>query len=122
MPDYVVHCQELLSPLGPVRVRRMFGGYGFYADDVFVALVADEQLFLKTDDTTRPSFEAAGSRPFTFEAAGQVTTMSYWQAPDDAMESPALMLPWARLAMAAALRSRAGRKKGGRGGQSSRSR
>jgi len=107
IPDYVVHCQELLSPLGPTRVKRMFGGFGLYADDLFVALLFSDQLYLKADATTRPQFEAAGCRPFTYEAQNHVTVLSFWTPPDDALESPALMLPWARLAMAAALRTRA---------------
>jgi DNA transformation protein len=106
IPDHVVHALELLGPLGPTRARRMFGGFGLYADDVFVALVFGEQLYLKADDTTRPTFEAAGCQPFVYEAAGQPVSIGYWSAPDDAMESPALMLPWARLAFAAALRAR----------------
>lgn len=107
MPDYVAHCQELFAPLGPVRVKRMFGGFGFYVDDVFIALVAGEQLYLKADDESRARFEAAGCTPFTYEAAGKRTALGYWSAPEDAVESPALMAPWARLAIAAALRSRA---------------
>jgi DNA transformation protein len=35
--------------------------------------------------------------------------MSYWTVPAEAMESPALMQPWARLAISAALRARAAR-------------
>jgi DNA transformation protein and related proteins len=38
---------------------------------------------------------------------GKRVTMSYWTAPPAAMESPAEMQPWARLALAAALRARA---------------
>jgi DNA transformation protein len=33
--------------------------------------------------------------------------MSYWTVPPEAMESPAEMLPWARLAQQAALAARA---------------
>lgn len=106
LPDAIQHCLELLAPLGPTRARRMFGGYGLYADDLFVALVLGEQLYLKTDTTSRPQFEAAGCRPFVYDAAGKSVTVSYWTAPDEAMESPALMTPWARLAFEAALRAR----------------
>ncbi|GLS92761.1 transcriptional regulator [Piscinibacter gummiphilus] len=106
MPDYIQHCLELLAPLGPTRARRMFGGFGLYADDLFVALVLGEQLYLKTDSTSRAQFEAAGCAPFVYDAAGKSVTVSYWTAPDEAMESPALMQPWARLAFEAALRAR----------------
>jgi DNA transformation protein len=33
-------------------------------------------------------------------------SMNYYSAPDDAMESPQLMAPWARLALEAALKAR----------------
>jgi DNA transformation protein and related proteins len=105
------HCVELLGALGSVRMRRMFGGHGFYVDDVFVALIAAERLYLKADDATRGRFEAAGCEPFAFETQGKLMTTSYYSAPDEAMESPALMQPWARLAMEAALRARAGKLK-----------
>ncbi len=103
----VAHCLELLSPLGAVRAKRMFGGHGVYVDELFVALIAFERLFLKVDDQSRASFEQAACRPFVYDGKGKPITMSYWTAPDDAMESPALMQPWARLAIAAALRARA---------------
>jgi DNA transformation protein and related proteins len=107
----VEHCIELLAPLGRVRTRRMFGGHGFYVDDVFVALIAFEQFFVKTDAASRPQFEAAGCRPFVFESAAKPPTVtSYFTVPAEAMESPALMQPWARLALQAALAARAAKK------------
>ena len=56
----VEHCTELLSPLGAVRSRRMFGGFGIYVDELFIAIIAFDRLFLKVNDETRPRFEAAG--------------------------------------------------------------
>jgi DNA transformation protein and related proteins len=104
--EFAAHCVELLSPLGPARSRRMFGGHGFYVDDLFIALAIADRLYLKADAQTRPRFEAAGCQPFVYDGAGKQVNVSYWTAPDDAMESPMLMLPWARLAMEAALRAR----------------
>jgi DNA transformation protein and related proteins len=103
----VDHCLELLAPLGTVRARRMFGGHGFYCDDLFFALIAMDRLFLKADPVTQPAFAAAGCEPFVYDGKGKSVTMSYWTAPPAAMESPAEMQPWARLALAAALRARA---------------
>lgn len=106
---FVEHCVELLAPHGAVRARGMFGGHGLYIDDLFVAIIAFEQLWLKIDAGTRPRFEAAGCRPFVYEGKGQAITMSYFTAPDDAIESSQAMGPWARLAIEAALRARAAR-------------
>ena len=111
VPEFVTHCLELLSALGTVRPKRMFGGHGLYVDERFIALIINDTLYLKTDDETRPRFEAAGSVPFDYATReGQRVVMAYWAAPQDAMESPALMLPWARLAMASALRAAASKR------------
>jgi DNA transformation protein len=107
-PDpFVAHCTELLGSLGPVRSRAMFGGYGFYADGMFVALIAFDRLYLKADEHTRERFAAAGGEPFVYAGKGKPVTMSYWTVPPEAMESPALMAPWARLALQAALAANA---------------
>jgi DNA transformation protein and related proteins len=108
MPDALVdHCLELLSPLGAVRAKRMFGGHGLYVDELFIALIAFERLYLKVDAQTQAAFEAAACEPFVYDGKGKLVTMSYWTVPAEAMESPALMQPWARQAIAAALRARA---------------
>jgi DNA transformation protein len=103
---FATYCAELLAPLGPVRVKAMFGGHGVYVDDLFVAIVVGETLYLKADAQTTPRFEAAGCPAFTYSARGKRTSMQYRAAPPEAMDSPALMRPWATLAMQAALRAR----------------
>jgi DNA transformation protein len=103
----VDHCLELLAPLGAVRAKRMFGGHGLYIDELFVALIAFERLYLKVDAQTQPAFVKAGCEPFVYDGKGKPVTMSYWTVPAEAMESPALMQPWARQAIEAALRAKA---------------
>ena len=107
LPPLVEHCLELFAPLGAVRPKSMFGGWGFYLDELFFALIADEILFLKVDGDTEPAFRDAGSFPFTFTYKdGRSVTMAYWSAPEEAMESPPMMRDWARLALGAALRAK----------------
>lgn len=108
--EFVAHCLELLAPLGAARSRHMFGGHGLYVDDLFVALIVFDRLYLKADAQTRPRFEAAGSQPFVYDGQGKAVTVSYFTAPEDAMESPAYMQPWGRLALEAALRAKAAKK------------
>ena len=109
--DFTEYAVELLSAAGRVAARRMFGGYGLYCDGVVFALIADDVLYLKADAVNRAELERAGSEPFSYEAKGRRTIMSYWRAPDEAMESRELMAPWARNALAAALRTKAARPK-----------
>jgi DNA transformation protein and related proteins len=103
---FATYCAELLASAGAVRSTRMFGGYGLYVDDVFVAILQGENLYLKVDDQTRPAFEAAGCQPFEYVIRGKLQALGFWSVPAEAMDSPALMRPWARLALEAALRAR----------------
>ncbi len=104
--ELLAHALELLAPLGPLRSRRMFGGWGLYVEDLFVAIIAFDQLFLKADELSMPRFEAAGCRRFEYERDGKVAGLRYFCPPEEALESPALMRPWAQLALEAALRAR----------------
>jgi DNA transformation protein len=85
----------------------MFGGWGLYVDDLFVAIIAFDRLYLKAGADTRAAFAAAGCEPFVYDAKGQQVSLGYWTAPAEALESPALMQPWARRALQAALSARA---------------
>lgn len=104
--EFASYCVELLGSLGGARSRRMFGGHGIYVDDLFVALIIGERLYLKADGESRAQFEAAGCQPFIYDGKDKPVTVSYYTAPDEAMESRELMQPWARLAVEAALRAR----------------
>ncbi len=103
---FVLHACELLSCLGAVKVVRMFGGYGLSVDGMNLALIAWDTLYLKTNAETEPQWRAAGGQAFVYEAKGKPMKLNYHTAPDEALESPALMVPWARLALQAAVAAR----------------
>lgn len=86
----------------------MFGGHGIYVDDLFVALILNEQLYLKADEHNQARFEAAGCSRFEYTTAdGRQGHLRYYTVPTEALESVAEMQPWAREAMASALRAKA---------------
>jgi DNA transformation protein len=105
--DFVDYVMELLGPFGTVGARRMFGGHGVYLDGLMFALVSEDALYLKADEMNRVEFEQAGCEIFGYARKGKRATLGFFRAPEDAMESPELMLPWARTAYAAALRTNA---------------
>lgn len=111
--EYAVFVSDLFAGLGAVELRRMFGGHGLYHGGIIIGLVIGDELFLKTDEQTRPQFQAGGGTPFVYAGKGKPIVTSYWSPPAEALESAQDMLPWARLAHAAALRS-AARKPAGR--------
>jgi DNA transformation protein and related proteins len=101
---YIEYLHELLNPLGKITSKKMFGGHGIYCNGLMMGLVADEVLYVKVDEESKPFFIAAGCEPFIYEAKSKKVAMSYWTVPDEAMESEEQMLPWAKHAYAAALR------------------
>ena len=119
--EIALYCCELLSTVGPCVARRMFGAYGISTEGLTLAILADlgsgERLWLKADEASRPAFEAAGCERFVYQAKGKPMSMNYYSAPDEAMESPQVMAPWARLALEAALRTRQAKPIGSRGRQ-----
>lgn len=101
---FIEFLRELLEPLGVASARRMFGGHGIYCDGLFIGIVVDGRLYLKVDGGTEQAFTRAGSAPFVYESKGEPVRMSYWSVPEEALDSPEQMRPWAKLAIGAALR------------------
>jgi len=92
----------------------MFGGVGIYAGQLFFALLADDTLYFKVDDSNRPDFERLGMGPFQpYGEGGEV--MQYYQVPADLLEDLEALRPWADKAIAVAAH-KVKRKRRGRGG------
>jgi DNA transformation protein len=99
---------DLFAGLGPVAMKRMFGGKGIYFDGLIVALEVDGEILLKADKVTAPEFEAAGCRQWVYDGhKGRApTAMPYWSIPDSALDDPEEMGSWARKAYEASRRSK----------------
>jgi DNA transformation protein len=103
--DLIEQLQDVLAPLGPVVVKRMFGGAGLFLDGLMFALVSDDALYFKVDGDNRGRFEVEGMAPFSYaKSGGRTAVMSYWQAPERLLDEPDEMLAFARDAVGAARR------------------
>ena len=91
--DYVA--QDLLAGLPGVRARAMFGGYGIYQNDVMFAIIVDDTLYFKVDDSNRKDYEKLGSKPFVYKSRGKRVTMSYWEVPAEVMDDREEIVRWA---------------------------
>lgn len=104
--------EEMLVPLGPVMIKRMFGSYGIFLDGVMFGLVSGEQFYFKTDEGSRAAFEAEGLGPFTYtKKGGPAVLTSYWQAPERLLDEPDELVDWARTAYSAAMAARSAKQK-----------
>jgi DNA transformation protein and related proteins len=97
--------EDLFQPVIAVKLRRMFGGHGIYADGVMFGLEADGVVYLKADAECEPAFRAANSEPFTYEGANRLVSLGYWRLPEDAFEDPETLAGWVGLARGAARRA-----------------
>ena len=98
--DFVL---EQLATAGRVTPRAMFGGVGLYLDGLFIALIDDDALYFKADESTRKRYEVAGSKPFCPYPDHPDKPMGYWQVPAEVLAA------WAREAMGVALAKRSAR-------------
>lgn len=104
-PAYREFVLEQLGRVLPVTARAMFGGVGVYSEGLFFALIDDDVLYLKVDDTNRPDFEAAGTGPFR-PYGDDSHVMQYYELPADLLEDPDRLVPWVEKALAVARRKR----------------
>lgn len=102
--EYRAYVLDLFSGLGPVAIKRMFGGAGIYLEDAcFAILLGGEQIMMRGDATLGPRYEDAGSVQWVYEnqRRGPVA-MPYWSLPDAAQDDPEEAVAWARLSLAPA--------------------
>jgi DNA transformation protein len=102
--EYRRRVEELLSAAVPIRTKAMFGGVGIYSGDLFFALIAEDKLYLKVDDTNRSDFETAGMGPFyPFDSP---KPMGYWELPQGVLQDGEELKVWVDKALGVAARKR----------------
>ena len=103
--EYQDYVTEQLATVGYIVCKRMFGGVGLYADGIFFALLADDVLYLKVDDTNRQDFEQAGMDAFR-PYPDKTRSMQYFEVPVDVLEDAEELYNWARKSITVALNAK----------------
>ncbi|NNL13130.1 MAG: TfoX/Sxy family protein [Acidimicrobiia bacterium] len=79
---------DALASLGDVTSKKMFGGYGIFGDGVMFALIDSAGIpHLRTDESTTPQFEDAGSVKHS--------RMPYWSIPEAVLSDDEQLTEWA---------------------------
>jgi DNA transformation protein and related proteins len=106
--EFIDWLEEQLAPLGRVRVRRMFGSQGLYLDGLFIGIVHEDTLYLKSAKEARPELAKAGAEPFRYSTKdGHERELGLMAPPAAVLEDQDSLLAWVRQAMDAALQARA---------------
>ena len=82
----------------------MFGGYGIFHQGLMFALMADDVLYFKVDETNREMYEKAGSSKFPHG-------ISYWEVPTEVFEETAKLYEWAEISIGIAQAKAKAKKK-----------
>jgi DNA transformation protein len=112
--DYLAYVLDQFAPFAKLTSRRMFGGMGLYWDEFFVGLIDDDVLYLKVDDSNRSDYLARNCR--AFQPTPDMTSMNYYQVPEDVLEDSDTLKNWARKSHAIAAQQalmKASKKKAG---------
>ncbi len=100
---YIDYLLDQLNGLGDIGVRKMFGGAGLYLNGVFFAIVADDLLYFKVDDSNLHDYLSAGMMKFH--------SLRYYEVPAEVVEDREALAEWAEKAVDVAVRKLAARKK-----------
>ena len=100
LDEYAAHLLDLLQPIGPVQTARFFGGIALKLHGRQFGMAMNGRLYFVVDDRTRPGYEQAGSKPFSYVTKkARVDVRRYFEVPDNVQEDPLALLAWARDAL-----------------------
>ena len=101
--DQIQYIKEQLAGFGEVRSKRMFGGVGFFHQDIMFAMISGDGAFrMRADELNRKDYEEQGMEIFSMSKG----TLPYWEVPETVASDPEELAVWARKAFDAALRNK----------------
>jgi len=95
--DYKEYILECLETTGNITHRKMFGAVGIYVNGFFCAIIDDNILYFKVDDSNRDDFEKQEMKPF--QPMPNEKPMSYYEVPADVLEDDSLLIEWVNKAV-----------------------
>ena len=108
---YLTWVLDQLAPVPGITWKRMFGGVALYAGGAIFAVMDDDQMFFRVDDTTRPRYLAAGARPWEPMPGRERPSQGYFEVPAELLDDREAVVEWAREAIETADRVAGSRKR-----------
>ena len=90
--QYLELVLDKLAPLGAVTGRSMFGGFGVFHEGRMFALISDDTLYLKADESN--------IEDFTRRECPRFKRMPYYRVPEDVFEDDRELVRWAERSVA----------------------
>lgn len=93
--SYLAFVLEQLAGVPRIVTKRMFGGVGIYSDETFFAVIDNDTLFFKVDETLGKRYRDKGMPPF-MPIPGAKPMAGYYQVPPDVLEDGRMLVKWAK--------------------------
>jgi DNA transformation protein and related proteins len=90
--DYLM--SDVFKDIDGITSRRMFGGYGFYKDGIFFAILYTDQLHFKVGESNIKDFKKYNSRPLKYKKKDKEVTLSFWEVPPEILEDREAISKW----------------------------
>lgn len=98
--EYAEFIADILAPMGPVTMERMFSGQGFRLDGIHFAMLLRGTLFLRVDEALATEMDLAGAKPFRYSTSVRTVTVdSYRGVPEEMLDEPDQVVEWAKRAV-----------------------
>ena len=96
--SFLAFVLEQLDAVPGVVTKRMFGGIGIYSDGTFFAVIDNDTLFFKVDETLAKRYRDKGMPPFAPIPGAKPPkgTPGYYQVPPDVLEDARSLAKWAK--------------------------
>ncbi|MEZ5046508.1 MAG: TfoX/Sxy family protein [Chitinophagaceae bacterium] len=95
--DYIKYITEQLSGVSPFETKKMFGGIGFFKDDVMFAMIGNNAFRLKVNESNQSDFEKYGMKPY--QSDSKKKGMPYWEVPKEIIDNKKQLTLWAKKAI-----------------------
>ena len=97
--DYIIH--DVLAGIEGIHTKGLFGGYGFYMDDIIFGAYMDDDkgtvgLYLKADESFGEELKDLGAIQFIYTGhkTRGPTAMPYYHIPEEFLENREQMTEW----------------------------
>ena len=107
--EYKTFIDERLQSIDGIRSKNMFGGVGYFMNDLMFGGIMHGAFRLKADDLNRPDYEAKGMGPWI--VPGKNMKMPYYEVPQEIIENDVQLKDWVLKAVEAAERTKKVKKK-----------
>ncbi len=104
--EFLEYILELLEPSGGIASCRMFGGYAIRKNGLPIALIFDDEVYFKVDDSNRQDYEVINSKPFTYKKGNKTIIISNWKVPIEILEDSDRLMEWVEKSYQVAFRAK----------------